>query len=238
MDYFDNLQDREKNILALVFVALVVCLYLFLTSPLIEKNGEIKTEIKEIEKALEAPKVKAKDLEKMQKEINAIKYQINRLKLQIPKTEKRGFLIRDLESITKLNNIEIISFIPKEAISVTLGGQEITSKLKRYLKRKKKASVKGKVLKTAINIDSTGDFQDYKKLFEDVMTYYRAVEVADITISKAGTGDRGVDKRFGQKRKRVENILDQFANNTLNVSFTLFAYTLIPDEPKKEVKKK
>ena len=167
MDFLDSLQEREKNILAVTTAAVIVALYFFVTAPVIERNTSYKNEIIELEKTLQEPQVEVKDLQKKQKEINTLKKQINSIKLQIPKTEKRGFLIRDLESLTKLNNIEIVSFLPKEAISVTLGGQEITPKLKRYLERKKKALVQGKVLKTSINIDSSGEFESYKKLFEE-----------------------------------------------------------------------
>ena len=86
-------------------------------------------------------------------------------------------------------------------------------------------------MKTAIDIDSTGSFADYKKLFGDIIAYHRAVEVANLVISKSSTAAAGVDKRFARKA-RGKGLVDQFEDETLNVSFTFYAYTLInPDSP-------
>lgn len=221
---FDTLKEREKNILAILSLALTVALFFIVVKPQIDKKSENLEEIKKLQAALKKPKVKKEDIDALLKEINALKTSISTLKAQVPKTEKRGFLIRDLEELAKSNKIELISFMPKEAIAVTLGGQEINEKMKRHLKRKKRTTVKGKVLKTVINIDSSGLFKDYKKLFSDIIRYYRAVEVADVVISRAGVKAQGVDKRFAQK-SRGDDLLTQFKDQNLNVSFTLYAYT-------------
>ncbi len=226
----DNLQEREKNLLAIIFAIVVLALFWFVAKPTVDKNKAIKKEIIELQEMLDAPQVSKEDLDKLQSEIKSIEYGINALKVQIPKTEKRGFLIRDLESLTQLNSVEIISFVPKEAISVTLGGKEITDKLKRFLRKKKKAAVKAKVLKTVINIDSNGQFEQYNKLFADIMKYHRAVEIGDISVSKSGAAaSLGVDKRFAKSRTE-SGILEQMKNNDLNVSFSLFAFTSIEDQ--------
>lgn len=226
----DNLQEREKNLISGLYILGIIALFFFVAQPAINKNSAIKQEKTDLQAMLDAPKVKKSEIDSLQKTIKGLDTDIKSLKYQIPNTEKRGFLIRDLESLTQANNIEIISFTPKEAISVTLGGKEITAKLKRFLKRKKKNPIKAKVLKTVINIDSTGSFEDYKKLFGDIIKYHRAVEVADIVVSKAGAAAvKGTDRRFSRGRTG-EGILEQMKNNLLNVSFSLFAYTSIEDQ--------
>ena len=223
------MKTREKNIVLVLCAAITVSIYFILTQPLVQKNFEYKNEISKLRLALDKPKTTKKGLDKLVKETSELKTFIELLKSQVPNTEKRGFLIRDLEALAKENNIELISFLPKEAISVTVGGQEITEKLKRHLQRKKTAVIRGKVLKTVINIDSIGAFEDYKKLFRDIITYYRAIEIADVTVSKSGAKDIGVDKRFAQKA-RGDDLLEQYKDQTLSVSFTLYAYTSLEND--------
>ena len=57
-------------------------------------------------------------------------------------------------------------------------------------KSKKGKNLEPKVLKTVIEIESLGDFIDYQKFFADVITYYRAVEVTELLIARAGTGKK------------------------------------------------
>lgn len=224
------LKEREKNILAVISVAAVVLMYFYWTKGTIDRNGQILVEIKAIRKELGSPKVNHSDLEDLKKDIDTLNDEIRSLKFQIPETEKRDFLIRDLEALARKNGIELISFLPKEAIAVTLGGQEINEKLKKYLLKRKRTSVKGKVLRTVINIDSTGVFESYRKFFQDLILYYRAVDVADIVMSRANVAAKsGTDKRFG-RGGRGKNTLESYQDTTLNVSFTLYAYTAIHED--------
>ena len=65
--------------------------------------------------------------------------------------------------------------------------------------------------------------------FQDIITYYRAVEVSDLTLTRAGASARqSVDKRFGGGRR--EDPVKAARNMTLNISFTLLAYTSIPHQ--------
>lgn len=224
-----NLQEREKNILAGLSVALIVFVFFFVTKPSIDKHSTLKNTIISLEKEIKSPKATREDIEQFKKEIETLTKDIETLKYQIPNTEKRGFLIRDLENLARKNGIEVLSFVPQEAIAVSLSGQEISNKVKRYLKRKKRSQVKGKVMKTIINIESNGSFTQYKKFFKDIITYYRAVEVSNIEIAKGSGGKkRGVDKRFARKTKGLD-ALTEYEDPTLSVSFDLYAYTNMDD---------
>jgi len=161
-----------------------------------------------------------------------LRKEIETLKYQIPKNEQRGFLIRDLENLAHENNIDLKSFIPKDAVAVAMGGQEISKRIQYQMRKKNKSVPTGKVLKTIIQIDSSGEFEDYRNFFEDILTYYRAVEISDITISKAADpnaagGVVGVDTRFS--KGRGASMQESLDNTTLNVSFTLNAFTALPD---------
>ena len=109
-------------------------------------------------------------------------------------------------------------------------GKEIDKRASKY-QRKSKAleQRKAKVLKTIINIDASGKFGDIMNFFQDIITYYRAVEVSDLVLTRAGASKRNsVDKRFGGGRNR-EDPVQAARNMTLNISFTLLAYTSLPD---------
>ena len=109
-------------------------------------------------------------------------------------------------------------------------GLEINRKLKnRYSKTRKQQRNKNlfipKVLKTTINIDSKGKFEDYLVFFEKLNKYYRAVEVSDLVISKGSDKtELGQDPRFAVKRKRGQTVKEK-KSPILNVAFTLQAYT-------------
>lgn len=223
------LREREKNILAILSVVAVALTYFYWTKPSMENNANTKKHIAKIQRELRSPKVKEEDIEKLHKEIEKVERSIKVLKYQIPKSEQRGFLIRDIETLAGKNEIELLNFLPKEAIAVTLGGQEITEKMKKFLKKRRKSVAGGKVLKTVIEIDSTGTFESYKKFFGDIITYYRAVEVADLNVTRGSAVAKiGADKRFSRKKRGKDAIAD-LEDTTLNVSFTLYAYTSIED---------
>ena len=87
-----------------------------------------------------------------------------------------------------------------------------------------------KVWKTVINIEANGKFSSLNKFFADVITYYRAVEVTDLIMTRAGSSaERGEDKRFAQKR-RNDDPLEDAKNTNLSVSFTLLAYTSLAQD--------
>lgn len=222
-----QLKEREKNILAVLSVVAIGITYFYWTKPIIEQNSSTIKSIRQIKRELKEPKILQEDIDKLNKELETIQQTIKNLKYQIPKTEKRGFLIKDIEALAKKNGIELANFIPKEAIAVTLGGQEITEKMKKFLKRRKKTISGAKVLKTVIEIDSNGTFESYKKFFSDVITYYRAVEVSDLIITRGNVSAKiGTDKRFSRK-KRGDDEFASFEDTNLNVSFVLLAYTSI-----------
>lgn len=220
------IQEREKNILAVLSVIAVIGIYWFLLKPGQVENHQIKADISRYERELSEPNVTPEKLTKLEDTVGLLKKEIAALQAQIPERQERGFLIRDLEQLAKKNNIELVSFLPKEAIPVTMAGKEITprSKMTRRNKSQSLEEMHAKVLKTTIAIDSKGKFENYNKFFADVLTYYKAVEVSDLIIAKgANAAGMGEDKRFSQNRSK--DPLADARNAQLNVSFTLLAYT-------------
>ncbi len=227
------LQEREKNILAILSVIAVICFYWFFLKPSQAQNHQLKEDIARYQRELREPSVTPEKLQKLEETVGLLDKEIVSLKAQIPLHEERGFLIRDLEQLAKKNRIELISFLPKEAVPITMAGKEITarsrSKISRRGKNQNLEEMHAKVLKTAITIDSKGRFEDYNKFFSDVLMYYRAVEISDLIIAKGvGAGGIGEDKRFSQNRSK--DPLADARNTQLSVSFTLLAYTAIQDQ--------
>lgn len=221
-----NLQDREKNVLAGLALLLVVFLFFIWIKPSFERQNQLNSEIKTLKAIIKSPQVSEKDIEELESHIEALKKEIKILMYQVPKTEQRGFLIKDLENLAEKNQIELINFLPKEAVPITISGLEINERMKMKLSREKTSNIApGKVLRTSINIDSKGKFENYLNFFADIITYYRAVEVSEIIMSRSEIeSSRGVDKRFGGGRKKDINFNEE-KNVDLNVSFILQAYT-------------
>ncbi len=218
------IQEREKNILAILSVAIVICTYWYGLKPSLEQAGIFQSEVNRLEEELRHPRITPEKLKELEEGISAVQTEISTLSAQIPASEDRGFLIRDLERLARKNNIEIISFIPKEAVPVTMGGKEITKRMKRSKKQLQDLEeFHAKVLKTVISIDSHGSFENYNKFFDDVLTYYKAVEISDLVIAKGSSAGMGDDKRFAKKTSK-DPVADA-RNASLNVSFTLLAYT-------------
>jgi Tfp pilus assembly protein PilO len=226
-----DLQEREKNIIAALCVVIVFCLFFFVYQPSVEKNTSLKQEVKSLKSELAKPIVTKDSVIELQEKVNEIKAEIIALNQQLPETEKRGFLIKDIEDLAKENNIEITSFIPKEAIPITMTGKEIDQRASKYRKKTNALEQRqAKVLKTVISIDANGKFSDIMSFFQDIITYYRAVEVSDLILTRAGaSAKQSVDKRFGGGRSK-EDPVQAARNMSLNISFTLLAFTSIPDE--------
>ncbi len=223
-------EEREKNILAILCLIIVFAIFFFIYKPSSKKNDELKTQVKSLKAELAKPIITKDAVNNLEDKVNKIKAEIKKLNEQLPETEKRGFLIKDLEELAKENNIDISSFIPKEAIPITMSGKEIDQRRTRYKKRSQALEErKAKVLKTIISIDASGKFSDIMNFFQDVITYYRAVEVSDIVMTRAGAAAKGVDKRFGGGRRK-EDPIQAAKNMTLNISFTLLAYTSLVDD--------
>lgn len=226
-----DLQEREKNIIAGLSVVIVLCLFFFIYKPSVDSNSDLKNQVHSLKSELAKPIVTKDSVMALQEQVDQIKAEILTLNQQLPQTEKRGFLIKDIEDLAKENNIEISSFIPKEAIPITMSGKEIDQRASKYRKKTNALEQrKAKVLKTVISIDASGKFADIMSFFQDVITYYRAVEVNDLILTRAGASSKkSVDKRFGGGRNR-EDPVQAARNMTLNISFTLLAFTSIPDE--------
>lgn len=224
------LQEKEKNILAILSVILVICTYWLLLRPAIGTNQDLKKSVAQYKREIGDPEQSKHKVKELQAEVDSIKKEISALRDQLPSTEKREFLIRDLEALARKNNIELISFMPKDAVPVTMAGKEITPRMlrsKKKLPQNNLEEMHAKVLRTAINIDSQGRFEDYNNFFADVITYYRAVEISDIIMAKGASAGMGQDKRFAPKT--TKNPLQNAQNNRLSVSFTLLAYTSIDE---------
>ena len=229
-----QLEEREKNILAVLCVIVLLALFFFVYRPSGVKNKELKTQIKSLKAELAKPMITKDSVAELQDAVAAIKNEIITLNEQLPLTEKRGFLIRDLEDLAKENQIEISSFIPKEAVPITMTGKEIDKRSTRYKRRSQKLEEHhAKVLKTIISIDAKGKFSDIMNFFQDIITYYRAVEVSDLILTRASAGGSrktsSADKRFGGGRRK-EDPVQAAKNMNLNISFTLLAYTSIVEE--------
>jgi len=225
------IQEREKNILAILSIAIVMVVFLYILKPSLDESTKLNADILALEEQLKEPKVTREKLQETKDNIDTILRDISALKDQLPLSEKRGFLVRDLELLAKENNIEIISFMPKDALAITIAGKEIMP-AKNTRAKKKTVQLEEQhamVLKTIINIESRGKFASYNKFFSDIITYYRAVEVSNLTITRSGiAAQMGADKRF-TGAKRQSSPLDEAQNTDLNVSFTLLAYTSIPE---------
>lgn len=225
------IQEREKNILAILSVIAVLAIYWYIFKPSGQKYHTLKSNITNLQAELRDPSITEDSLKEIKELVEDLNKEIILLNKQLPPTEERGFLIKDLEELAKENKIGLISFVPKDAIPVTISGKEINPRINK-LKRKSDEleSLRGKVLKTTINIESTGKFNDYAKFFGDIITYYRAVEVSDIIITRAGVSARmGEDKRFSRSRSSKDPLEDA-KNMDLNVNFTLLAYTSLPND--------
>lgn len=226
-----DFQEREKNIIAGLCVVIVFCLFFFVYKPSGDKNALLKQEVNSLKSELAKPIVTKDSVIALQEKVDEIKAEIYALNQQLPLTEKRGFLIKDIEALAKENNIDISSFIPKEAVPITMSGKEIDQRASKYRKKTNALEQrKAKVLKTIISIDATGKFNDIMSFFQDVITYYRAVEVSDLILTRSsGSKQQSVDKRFGGGRTR-EDPVQAARNMNLNISFTLLAFTSIPEQ--------
>lgn len=222
-----ELKENEKTILAALSFAVVFGVYWLWTKPVLEDQKVTKTEINQLRSDISRPKYSQEDIDNLSEEVSVLNKEIETLKFQLPNSEQRGILIRDLENLARENNIDLQSFVPREAVSIAIGGQEISQRLVAQMRKSKKSIPTGKVLKTVIQIDSTGEFEDYRNFFEDIITYYRAVEVSDISISKAADPNAAgvADTRFG--RGRSQNLVDSLESNRLAVAFTLNAFTAL-----------
>jgi len=225
------LQDREKKILAIASVILVITVFWFIFRPAFEKHAELKTTVSTLEDQINNSKITPKSLGELKDKLGLLDDEITALLQQLPTTEKRGFLIRDIENLARASNIEINSFVPKDAVPVTMSGKEIKAQMTRArAQRMQLEEQHAKVLKTVSNIDAAGKFDRLTKFLTDIITYYRAVEVTDISITRAGIAQRSnVDKRFGGGGG-IKDPLAEAKNTNLNVTFTLIAYTAINQE--------
>jgi Tfp pilus assembly protein PilO len=225
------IQEREKNILAIFSILVALAIFWYVFKPSGDKYHLLKTNISKLQAELRNPSVTEQSLKEIIETVEDLSKQISILNKQLPPTEERDFLIKDLEELAKENKINIVSFLPKDAVPVTMSGKEINprgTKLRR--KRDELESLRGKVLKTTITIESSGKFNDYTKFFGDILTYYRAVEVSDIIITRAGVSTRmGEDKRFSRSRASKDPLEDA-KNMDLNVNFTLLAYTSLQND--------
>ncbi len=227
-----TLQEKDKTILAAGSVLIVLAAAYFWTWPVLEHQNLLIKEIHDLKSEMRNPKYNEGDLDAMNHQIEELVNEISSLKAQIPSSARRGILIRDLETLARNNMIEIKSFTPKDAIAIAMGGQEINKRIKNQMRKKNQNLPKGKVLKTVINIDSSGKFQDYRNFFEGIISYYKAVDISDINMTKAsdksGAKGGGEDARFA--KGRGASIMDSIQDDTLNVTFTLNAYTTIPND--------
>ncbi len=225
------LQEKEKTILAITSVAIVIAAGYFWTMPVLDQQNKLIKEIKDLKTEMRNPRYSEEDIDALNIVLSDLNNEIDSLKAQIPNAARRGILIRDLETLARNNMIEIKSFIPKDAVAIALGGQEINKRIKTQIRKKNQSVPKGKVLKTAITIDSSGKYQDYRNFFEGIISYYKAVDISDINISKVG--DKGANSKGGEDARfskgRGASIMDSIQDDTLNVSFTLNAYTTIPN---------
>lgn len=215
---------------AIFLFALAALVFFLWTKPSLETYISQSREIKQFRALLGNPQANKKEIKEYHEMIAKLEGEITKLNEQIPKSENRGFLIRDLEGLAKENNIDLLNFLPKAAVPVNFQGLEIDRRLKnRYSKNRKQLLNANffdpKVLKTTINIDSKGKFEDYLKFFAELNKYYRAVEVSDLVISRDGEKTEiGEDPRFAVKRKRGQT-MKQKKSPILSVAFTLQAYT-------------
>lgn len=225
-----NLQEREKNILAALSVILVLLVFWFFFKPTGEENQRLRNEINQLKRDAVDPVLTQKKIRALNDELKGLGIDIEDLRKQVPESDKRNFLIKDLEELARENKIELISFLPKDAVPVTMQGKEIDPRKKKYRQQQQTLEeTHAKVLKTVINIDSKGRFDSYKKFFEDIITYYRAVEVSDVIITRSGVAaGMGVDKRFNPKSGKKDP-LEAARNTELNVTFTLLAYTSLSE---------
>lgn len=224
------IQEREKNILAVLSIIAVLIVFWYVFKPSGQKYHQLKSDIQKLQTELREPSVTDETLADIKDKVDSLIRDIAMLNKQLPITEERGFLIKDLEDLAKENSIELSSFVPKEAIPVTMTGKEISPKMKKYRKKSQALEeMHAKVLKTVISIDSKGKYKDYSNFFADIITYYRAVEVSDLIITRAGvTAKMGQDKRFARSRGSKDPLEDA-KNMDLNVGFTLYAYTSLPN---------
>jgi|GEM_PF-2581716 len=224
------LQEKEKTILAATSALIVAATGYFWTLPVFDEQNKLIKEIHDLKAEMRNPRYREEDIDALTQQIEDINNEVGSLKAQIPSSARRGILIRDLETLARNNMIEIKSFVPKEAVSIAMGGQEINKRIKAQMRNKKNQTMlKGKVMKTAITIDSTGKFGDYRNFFEGIISYYKAVDISDINITRIGDKAAGAvqDARFS--KGRGASIMDSIQDDTLSVSFTLNAYTSIPN---------
>jgi Tfp pilus assembly protein PilO len=226
---------KRENQITILSILLLVIVSLFWFKPVLSGRNFKKNEIERYQAVLKSKKISKKDILELQQQISTLKLEKDELRNQLPSTEKRGILIKDLEALAKKHNINLETFLPKETTKINFVGEEIDQrKMRSNLYRRDARYTQPKALKTSIEIDSNGNYFDYKSFFADIMSYYRAVEVTNLTMNRgAGSSTNTTikaDKRFVVKNKRGKSLAEE-ASQSLNVDFTLIAYTSIPDEP-------
>ena len=214
---------------------LALALFFLWAKPSFDNYLTKSAEIKKFRDVLSEPQATKKELMKIRAELKAATEEIKSLSEQIPMAEERGFLVKDLEDLAFKHEIDLISFLPKNAVPVNYDGFEIDKRLKSKAKDKSlinSSFFEPKVLKTSISIDSKGEFEKYLAFFSELNQYYRAVEVSDLVISRSGEkAALGEDPRFAVKRSRNTKTKDK-KSALLSVSFTLQSYTAISPEDK------
>lgn len=222
-----TLQEREKRLLALASIILVLAIFWFVYRPNYEHFQELKNNVNLCKIQLKNSKIDDQSIQDKENELENINKEISELLKQIPKTEKRGFLIRDIQNLAQSSGVLISGFVPKDPIPVTIGGKEILPQMQKLKSKRKQLDIQhARVLKTLINIDASGKFENLTKFLANLITYYRAVELSDISISR--TGVASVDKRFGTGSNN-QNPIAQAKNTDLNINLTLVAYTSLPE---------
>ena len=92
------IQEREKNILAILSVAIAVVVFLYVLKPSLDESNKLNTEIQALQDQLREPQVTREKLQETRDNLDSIIKDIDTLKNQLPLSEKRGFLVRDLLS--------------------------------------------------------------------------------------------------------------------------------------------
>jgi Tfp pilus assembly protein PilO len=222
--------SSQKLQSALIIFALALATFFLWTKPSFENYLTKNEEIKKFREVLSEPKATKQELAKLKAELKSIVDEIVILEDQIPMSEERGFLVKDLEDLALKHEIDLINFLPKNAVPVNYDGFEIDKRLKSKARGKtliNDSFFEPKVLKTSISIDSKGAFEKYLAFFSELNQYYRAVEVSDLVISRSSEkAGMGQDPRFSVKRSRSTSLKEK-KSPLLNVAFTLQSYTSV-----------
>ncbi len=161
-------------ICAVTFVLMVGLFVYFSYIPKYQKIGELKATLEKVESELKEAKKRAGELEKVQKEMNAVQADFNLAKQELPEKEEIPSLLTNISRVGQGVGLEFLLFKP--------GKEE---------EREFYADI-------PVAIEVSGLYHETVRFFYEISKMNRIVNIKDIRIiggKKGGGGKKGNTKR-------------------------------------------